>query len=226
MTASAADIINALSSNKSSSGTGTAKNSASSLNINDFITLMAAQLQNQDPNNPQDPTQYVSQLAQFATVSGVQSMQSSIGDLSTALRTSQALSGTSMVGHEVLAAASSSSFTSGSTLVGGATVPADASNMVVTVSDSNGQPIRHISVTPQTGLTGFTWDGKTDAGTQAPTGTYGFAATANVAGATRTLPTLLTGTVQSVSIDPSTSSLTLNTGSIGAVPVASVQQVM
>ena len=63
-------------------------------------------------------------------------------------------------------------------------------------------------------------------GTQAPTGTYSFAATADVGGASQKLPTLLSGTVQSVSIDPTTSSLTLNTSSLGGVPMANVQQVM
>ena len=33
-----------------------------------FLQLLVAELQNQDPTNPTDPTQYMSQLASFSTV--------------------------------------------------------------------------------------------------------------------------------------------------------------
>ena len=55
-----------------SSGTqNTASNDASknsTLNYNDFLNLMVAQLQNQDPLNPTDSTEYMSQIAQFSSV--------------------------------------------------------------------------------------------------------------------------------------------------------------
>src|SRR5579875_1436589 len=36
--------------------------------MNEFLQLLTTQLQNQDPLNPTDPTQFVAQLAQFSTV--------------------------------------------------------------------------------------------------------------------------------------------------------------
>lgn len=55
-----------------SSGTqNTASNDAtknSTLNYNDFLKLMVAQLRNQDPLNPTDSTEYMSQIAQFSSV--------------------------------------------------------------------------------------------------------------------------------------------------------------
>ena len=54
------------------SGTSnTASNDAtksSTLNYNDFLKLMVAQLRNQDPLNPTDSTAYMSQIAQFSSV--------------------------------------------------------------------------------------------------------------------------------------------------------------
>jgi flagellar basal-body rod modification protein FlgD len=38
------------------------------LNYNEFLQLLVAQLKNQDPTNPTDPTQFVSQLASFSSV--------------------------------------------------------------------------------------------------------------------------------------------------------------
>src|SRR6478752_7143173 len=57
----------------STSGTGaqTATQAAAksnTLNYNDFLKLMIAQLKNQDPLNPTDSTQYMSQIAQFSSV--------------------------------------------------------------------------------------------------------------------------------------------------------------
>lgn len=39
-----------------------------------FLKLLVAQMQNQDPLNPQDPTQYVTQLAQFNTLEQMQNL--------------------------------------------------------------------------------------------------------------------------------------------------------
>jgi len=50
-------------------GTSTSQTSGSGLGTldgNDFITLLTAQLQAQDPDNAADPTEWVSELAQFS----------------------------------------------------------------------------------------------------------------------------------------------------------------
>lgn len=55
----------AASSHSSSSSSSTTDNT---LNYNNFLQLLVAQLQNQDPTNPSDPTTFVSQLASFSSV--------------------------------------------------------------------------------------------------------------------------------------------------------------
>src|SRR6185312_17381688 len=44
------------------------------LNGNDFITLLVAQLKNQDPTSPMDPTQFVTQLVQFNSLEQLMSI--------------------------------------------------------------------------------------------------------------------------------------------------------
>src|SRR6476620_11570354 len=51
------------------------------LNQQDFLTLMVTQLKNQDPFKPLDPSQYVGQLAQFSSVSGLSSMNTNLTNL-------------------------------------------------------------------------------------------------------------------------------------------------
>lgn len=49
-------------------GTTLSNNSATALGSNQFLDLMMVQLTHQDPSNPTDPTQYMSELAQFTAV--------------------------------------------------------------------------------------------------------------------------------------------------------------
>ena len=53
----------------STSPTTTASSAAAaSINFNDFLQMMIAEMKNQDPTNPSDPTQYLTQMAQFSNV--------------------------------------------------------------------------------------------------------------------------------------------------------------
>ena len=53
--------------------TTTAKNSWGALGANDFVKLLTAQLQNQDPTAPVDNSQMIAQLAQFSSLSAANS---------------------------------------------------------------------------------------------------------------------------------------------------------
>ncbi|WP_322804324.1 flagellar hook assembly protein FlgD [Vibrio alfacsensis] len=75
-------------------------NSASSLQ-NEFITLMVAQIQNQDPLNPLDGTEYVSQLAQFSQVQSMENMSGLMQNSMVLLDNMQVLSTAGLVGQTV-----------------------------------------------------------------------------------------------------------------------------
>src|ERR1700679_916365 len=80
---------------------------------NDFLSLLVAQMQDQDPTQPSDPTAFVSQLASFSEVSGMDSMQSSMNNLASSMLASQVASGTSLIGQQVIASTTTASLTSG-----------------------------------------------------------------------------------------------------------------
>ncbi len=50
------------------SAASTATAASATVDYNEFLQLLVAELQNQDPTNPADPTQYMSQLASFSSV--------------------------------------------------------------------------------------------------------------------------------------------------------------
>jgi flagellar basal-body rod modification protein FlgD len=64
------------SSTGASSSAGTSSNSQ--ITSNDFITLLVTQLQQQDPSNPVDPTQFVSQLVQFNTLEQIMQINQAV----------------------------------------------------------------------------------------------------------------------------------------------------
>lgn len=203
------------------------KKSANNLGIDDFLALMTAQLKNQDPLKPLEGTEFVAQLAQFGAVSGIQDMQSSIESLSTSLRSNQVMNGTTLVGHDVLAAADSFTLTAGVPISGQVDVPAGATGLELRITDSSGQVVRHVKVIPTAGSTNsFTWDGMDDSGVAAPSGQYDIEAVSTVGNAHESLDVMLAGRVASVTIDAAGTGLTLNTTSLGSLSMSNVRRVM
>ncbi len=77
----------AATSNSSSSQTPT---SAAQASQNQFLQLLVAQLQGQDPLNPMDGTQFVSQLAQFSSLTELTGMHSDLDSINTYFQTAAA----------------------------------------------------------------------------------------------------------------------------------------
>ncbi|KJF92833.1 flagellar hook assembly protein FlgD [Photobacterium angustum] len=75
-------------------------NDANSLK-NEFINLMVAQIQNQDPLNPLDGTEYVGQLAQFSQVESTENMAKLMQNSMVLLDNMQVLSTAGLVGQTV-----------------------------------------------------------------------------------------------------------------------------
>jgi flagellar basal-body rod modification protein FlgD len=108
---------------------------------------------------------------------------------------------------------------------GSVTIPEGATNAMLVVTDSSGQLVRRVQLSAQQGAQDFTWDGATDLGTRAPAGTYKVSALAQVGASAEQVATQLVSKVGSVTIDPTTYQLTLNT-QLGPIALAKVRRVM
>jgi flagellar basal-body rod modification protein FlgD len=75
-----------------------AATSASMVNYNDFLTILMAELKNQDPTQPSDPAQMVSQLASFSQVEQQVNTNSKLDTLLSSMAIAQA---GSLIGHTV-----------------------------------------------------------------------------------------------------------------------------
>ncbi|SHH19609.1 flagellar hook capping FlgD N-terminal domain-containing protein [Ferrimonas marina] len=81
-------------------------NSAAGLR-NEFLTLMVAQIQNQDPLNPMDGAEYVTQLAQFSQVESLEHLRMGQQNMAILAENLQVLGTTNMLGRTVMAPADS-----------------------------------------------------------------------------------------------------------------------
>ena len=197
----------------------------SSFGQDQFLTLMLAQLRNQDPMKPLEPSEFLGQLAQFSTVTGIQDMKGSVAELAGSLRSSQVLEGATLVGRSVLVPGTAAVLDAANPVIGAAEAPEGASSIDVTVRDATGALVRRFAVEPQLGLSSIQWDGLDTAGDRAPPGSYRFEAVAQTSGRAQSLPLLLSLRVESVSLDASGGSMTLNTRA-GAIALRDVRQVM
>lgn len=212
----------------SSAGSPSASSASSvTLGGTDFLTLMLAQLKNQDPTSPVDANQFLSQLASLSEVQGITQLNNSFAALSNSLVSSQALQASSLLGHQALVASSTGTLsTAGGTLSGAVSVPQTSSQVTLNISNSSGVLVQSLNLGAQAaGLANFSWNGRMANGSQAPPGTYSLSAqVAGVAGGTA-ITTLVNGTVDSVTMGAGTSGLTLNIAGLGSVPFSSVQQI-
>lgn len=221
---SIADIINGTAG--SSANTATKAGAAQQmLGRDDFLKLMLAQLKNQDPMKAMDPSEFLGQLAQFSTVSGVQEMQTSIGQLADSMRSSQVLDGSTMIGRDILVTSEDAVLGETGSIRGAVDMPTGAVSAQINIHNAAGTLVRSMPVTSAAGLQDFTWDGTTSAGERAAAGDYTVAVVANVGGANQSLETMLADRVNSVTID-ATKGLTLNTTSLGARALSDVRRVM
>ena len=155
----------------------TGKNTSSSEDImgkQDFLTLLVAQLQNQDPLNPDDATEFTAQLAQFSSLEQLTNLNDSMDNMVTSNTNSDRLSTLQTIGKDV--AYSSSEFTyTGEPVALGYQLDGTASSVELSVRLA-GQVIRTLNGKELTaGNHYLTWDGLSDNGESAPLGNYAFA---------------------------------------------------
>jgi flagellar basal-body rod modification protein FlgD len=192
----------------------------------DFLTLMLAQLKNQDPTSPIDSNAFLTQLAQLSEVQGITALNTSFSSLSNSLTSNQALQASSLLGHQALCPSSTATLASGGTVTGAVQVPQNSSDVVVNVADSSGVLVQQIDLGAQsTGLANFSWNGTTAGGSQAPAGNYTVSAQVNGVAAGTAVATYVNGTVDSVTMASGSAGMTLNVAGLGSVPFSSVLQI-
>jgi flagellar basal-body rod modification protein FlgD len=66
-----------------------------------FLTLLVAQMKNQDPMNPMENAELTSQIAQIQTVTGIDQLNTSIQQMSAQFTQNASMQGVAMIGRDV-----------------------------------------------------------------------------------------------------------------------------
>ncbi|MBB1519613.1 flagellar hook assembly protein FlgD [Aquipseudomonas guryensis] len=194
------------------------------LGKNEFLNLLVAQLNNQNPLEPQGNGEFIAQLAQFSQVEGIEKLNTSMGSLLSGYQSSQALQASSLVGHKVIVPTDKAVVDTAETFKASLVLPVTSSNVYVNVYDSAGAVVNRVNLGQQAaGNVSFMWDGKDASGKVMPPGTYKFEAQASYADGTKGLYTLLPANVDSVTLGQNGGELMLNLAGLGSVPLSQVQ---
>jgi flagellar basal-body rod modification protein FlgD len=217
------------SSSTSSSSTSAAASGASGVSLagTDFLTLMLAQLKNQDPTSPVDSNVFLTQLAQLSEVQGITQLNTSFSNLSNSLVGNQAMQASSLLGHQALVPSSTATLaTGGATVAGAVAVPQTSAQVLINISDSSGKIVDQINLGAQTaGITNFSWNGANTNGSLAPVGQYSVSAQVAGVAAGTNVPTYISGTIQSVTMGSGSAGMTVDVAGQGAVLLSNVVQI-
>ena len=205
--------------------TARATNDASELGLNTFLKLMITQLNNQDPFKPMENGDFLAQIAQFGSVTGLEKLNQNFEQLSASLTSGQALQAGSLVGREVLAPVQTGLLNAGGSIRGQVQLDQSSADVTLRVTDLRGQLIREMPLgSASAGPMNFTWDGMNDNGEYAPPGLYTLRVQAQQSDGPVDLQSHLFSRVESVNISGA-NGLTLNLEGLGPVAFNNVKQI-
>lgn len=191
---------------------------------NRFLTLLTAQLKNQDPTSPMDSAQMTSQLAQISTVDGIERLNATLQKMLGNTADAQAMQAAALVGRGVLVPGSALQLVEGAA-VGALELAGPADEVTVTIKDASGlvQRTLNLGALPA-GVNGFAWDGKNDAGAPVADGSFSMSIAAEQGGKKVTATALALGMVSSIT--RGAQGMTVNVGSLGAFGLADIKEIL
>jgi len=217
------DTTSYLNSLKSSDTSSTA---SSSMGEDEFLQILVAQLENQDPFNSMDTTEMIGQLTQFSMLEQLTEMHETLTSSLSAQTLQTATSSVSYIGKTVMASGYELSVEDGEVSQTTYTLSDDAASLKAYIYDEDGALVRTVDIgATDAGTYDFAWDGKDDDGNAVSDGTYSIAiAGADADGNDLTASTTVSGVVNGVSVESGSIMLTLKDGR--EVSLTNVQSVV
>ena len=192
--------------------------SSSTVSADTFLKLLVAQMQNQDPLNPMDNAEVTSQMAQINTVTGINTLNTTVQSLSSQFTQMQALQAASLVGHSVIVPGNTLNIDpTSATGQGGFQIATPADAVKVDILAPSGAVVQTINLGAEgAGMHSFAWP----AGTATNASGYTFRVTATSGGVAVPSTALMSDVVDAVST--SGNSLNLELQNSGTVPYSTV----
>ncbi len=130
------------------SGTGNipkTKSADAAMGKDAFLKLLVTQLENQDPLNPTENTEFVAQLAQFSSLEGIQNLNTSLGDMKGGIDALQQFGSASVIGRNAKAEGSAFIY-DGTPKKLGFSLGANAASATLVISEPSGKVVKEIDL--------------------------------------------------------------------------------
>ena len=197
------------------------------LGQDDFLKLMIAQFRNQDPFQPMENGEFLGQLAQFSTVNGIDSLNTSFAGLAGSIQDEQALQAANLVGHSVLAVTDIAYLAESGPVSGAVEIDAAVSNVQIDITNATGELVQRLNLGEQAGgLARFSWDGTDSSGERAPSDHYRITARVVRGNDVESMPTLIEADIESVTLGQFGAGMTLNLFGGDALSLSQVYQII
>jgi flagellar basal-body rod modification protein FlgD len=202
----------------STTGQNSATSSASNtLTEQDFIQLLVAQLQDQNPTSPTNPQDLANEFSDMAMVSGITSLTQEASQIQSSGAPGQLAQAAGLIGKTVAVPGNTLTPSSAGTAEGAFTLGSAATRAMVSIFNASGNQVGSIPVSsPSTGLNTFQWNGGHSGQV------YHFAvAAANSSGSAVQATTYSAAQVSAVDVSQSSPSVTV-AGTTTPVPLSNI----
>ncbi len=193
----------------------------------EFLELMTAQLKYQDPLKPMENGDFLGQMAQFGTVSGINDLNNSINSMSSSFQSNQALQASTLVGRRVLVPSQTGFLADGGSLQSAVELEQPASKVVFTVKNTAGQLVHRVELgIQQAGMVDFEWNGLDSNGNSLPAGEYEISAEVHRGTDVASGKMFTVVDVESVTLGAGGQDLTLSVSGLGDIDMSQVRKIM
>ena len=202
---------------------GTPKRASLANNFETFLTLLTAQLKNQDPLSPMDSKDFTNQLVQFSGVEQQLKTNDLLKSLTENTKLSAGATAVAYLGKEATANSSVATIPTGGTATWNYEIPRAAQTVSLRVLDSSGRVLATASGETSRGEKAFQWDGKDQSGRAVAAGTYRLEINATGADGQPIIGSISRrGIISGVDLSGSTPSVTIAGAS---VPLSSITKI-
>ncbi len=215
--------LSTVSSVKAQAEADAAKKGNNTLGQEEFLSLLTTQLSYQDPTNPVDNSQMVTQLAQLNMVSGIADLNNSVSDLTANVTSSQALMASGLVGQDVKLNTNTAYFNGSDATQFMIDAGSGAVGMKVSITDAAGTLVNVIDLGDGSGDINLYLDGTDKNGNTVPSGSYSFSVTGRQNGTSAAIPVYGYGTVSSVTLGNGLKDTVLNLQGGGTIQMSEVR---
>jgi flagellar basal-body rod modification protein FlgD len=148
---------------------------ANELGKNDFLKLLVAQLEAQDPLDPQSAEDFSAQLAQFSSLEQLTNVNENLTQIESFEQAVNNASLVNLIGKNVDSPGDRIDFNSGDTKSLNFTLSEEAAQVEVDIFDSTGNKVTTLALSNQSaGNNQAIWNGNDATGKQVPSGAYTF----------------------------------------------------